>query len=117
MNIYREIILDLYRNPLNFGSIANADVVLSETNQLCGDTLNLFFKFKNNKIDLIKFNGEGCAISIASASILTEMLKNKFKNELSTITSQNILDELGINPGPTRFRCATLGLEALKKII
>ncbi len=116
-NLYRDLILDLYRHPLNYGTLTNPDIVVSEINQLCGDMINMAIKFSTrNEVQEIKFTAEGCAISIAATSVLTELLKGKNKSLLTTITSKNILDALGINPGPARLRCATLGLEALKKI-
>jgi nitrogen fixation NifU-like protein len=118
MNLYKDLILDLYRHPLNYGELINPDIVVSEINQLCGDMVKLAFKFDDNDlVSEIKFTAEGCAISIATTSILTELVKGKHKSALIEITSQDILTELGINPGPSRLRCALLGLEAMKKAL
>ena len=75
--IYKENILDHYKNPRNFGEIVEAEIKRSELNSICGDMIRLFVKLKDNKIIDVKFKGNGCAISMASTSMLTEKLKGK----------------------------------------
>ena len=113
--IYQENIIDHYKNPRNFGKIENASVHHHEKNPLCGDELGIFLVIdKNNKIADVKFNGHGCAISQASASMLTEEIKGKSIHELSLMTKENILKMLGIPISPVRLKCALLSLDTLK---
>lgn len=119
MNIYQQQIIDNYKNPKNKGIIENADFVVYEVNTLCGDGLKFFLKLTANKEEIaeIKFEGEGCAISQATASMLSEELKGmKFADLKKEITKEFILDLLGIELNPSRLKCALLSLECLKKL-
>ncbi len=113
---YREEILEHWQNPLNFGVIKNADLVIEQVNPLCGDEVTFYFKFKDGKIDSVKFSGSGCAISIASASILSENIRNKKVSALSKITGEDVLKLLGGPVAPARLKCAFLALEALRQV-
>lgn len=114
-DIYREIILDYYRNPRNYGKIDDADVVIKDSNPLCGDEIEMHIKFKDGKISDIKFNGKGCAISQASASMLTEIVMKKSIDEVRKIGKNDILESLGLqNLGPARIKCALLSLKTFK---
>ncbi|OGY24910.1 MAG: SUF system NifU family Fe-S cluster assembly protein [Candidatus Woykebacteria bacterium RBG_13_40_7b] len=113
--LYREIILDHYRNPKNFGELSEPDISESELNPLCGDKIQLHAKIANKKIQAIKFRGNGCAISQASASVLTEYVKGKSLQEVEKLGPEDVLDLLKINPPPARLKCATLVLSVLKK--
>jgi nitrogen fixation NifU-like protein len=114
-NIYREIILDYYRNPRNFGYIENPDIVFRDSNPLCGDELEIFINIKDNKVNDVKFGGKGCAISQASASILTEMIMGKDLEYLKKLSKEDILESLGLVAlGPARIKCALLSLKVLK---
>jgi nitrogen fixation NifU-like protein len=114
-DIYREIILDYYRNPRNFGKIDGADVSIRDSNPLCGDEIEIQMKFDGQKVKEIKFTGKGCAISQASASMLTEMVMGKHLDEVRNIGKQDILESLGLpNLGPARIKCALLSLKTLK---
>lgn len=115
--LYTDILLDVYRHPLNKVALSNFDVHIKETNPLCGDEIELFIKFgSNDTVEAIGWTGEGCAISQASASLLTDHLKNMQKQEIKNIRSNDVLDLLKLkNLNPTRTRCALLALEALKK--
>lgn len=117
--LYQEFILDLYKHPLNKTVLNSFDVQHKEHNPLCGDVVELFIKFnKQNKISDIGWQGDGCAISQASTSLLTDHVKGKSKKELSKMTNDDMTELLGLkNLNPTRLRCATLALEALKKCI
>ncbi len=119
MDIYRQNIIDHYKNPRNFGVIENADFTVFEVNTLCGDGLKFFIKLDADKSKIIdvKFEGEGCAISQASASMLSEeLIGMDIKDIPNVITKDFILEMLGIEINPARLKCALLPMEALKKI-
>jgi nitrogen fixation NifU-like protein len=115
--LYRETILELYRNPKNKKILEDFSNYQKENNPLCGDEVELFLKFDNDeKLIDIGFQGEGCAISQAGVSMLTEYIKGKTKEELQTITGEELLNLLGLTSlNPTRMRCALLGLKTLQK--
>lgn len=114
-DIYREIILDHYRNPRNKGKMTDADVVIHDSNPLCGDQIDIYLKVKDGDIDDIKFDGRGCAISQASASMLTEMILKKPLTLAKDISKEDILENIGLtNLGPARIKCALLSLKVLK---
>ena len=113
-DLYREVILDHYRNPRNAGTIENPDISYEDVNPLCGDRVRIDLKVAAGKIAEIKFSGRGCAISQASTSMLTEMIQGKDMEEIRTLSAQDLLDELGIPISPARVKCALLGLKVLK---
>lgn len=113
-DLYRENILDHYNNPRNYGVIEDADISHEEDNPLCGDKIRIDLKLKDGKIDQISFSGEGCAISKASASILTEMVKDQELSLVKGLGKDDILDELGIPISAVRIKCALLALKVLK---
>ena len=114
-DIYREIILDHYRNPRNKGTIDNADVVIHDSNPLCGDQIDIYLKVVEGQIKDIKFDGKGCAISQASASMLTEMVMDKPLTIAKDISKDEVLENIGLtNLGPARIKCALLSLKVLK---
>ena len=115
--MYQENILDHYKNPRNHGRIDNATVHHHEYNPLCGDKIDIFLVIENDKIKDIKFYGNGCAISQASASMLTEEIKGKALDEIKKITKEKILELLGIELSPVRLKCALLGLDTLRNSI
>jgi len=114
-DIYREIILDYYRNPRNFGKIPSPDIAQKDSNPLCGDELEMHINIKDNKVADVKFTGKGCAISQASASMLTELIMGKDFEYVKKLTKEDILDNLGLHDlGPARIKCALLSLKVLK---
>ncbi len=114
-DIYREIILDHYRNPRNKGKLPEADVSTHDSNPLCGDEIDIHLKVQEGKIKDIKFEGRGCAISQASASMLTEMVLDKPLNAVKDLAKDDILENIGLmNLGPARIKCALLSLKVLK---
>ena len=114
-DIYREIILDHYRNPRNKGRISDADVSFHDSNPLCGDEIDIHLKVEDNIFKDIKFEGRGCAISQASASMLTEMVMNKPLTSVKELGKDDILENIGlVNLGPARIKCALLSLKVLK---
>ncbi|MBS1254132.1 MAG: Zinc-dependent sulfurtransferase SufU [Anaerolineales bacterium] len=113
-DLYRQHILDHYQNPRNYGEIEDPDVSREEYNPLCGDRLILELKYDGDHVVEAKFHGEGCAISQASASMLTEFVEGKSVEEVKALTKDDILDMLGIPIGPVRMKCALLSLQAVK---
>jgi nitrogen fixation NifU-like protein len=113
--VYREIILDHYKNPHNFGRLENPDFRAEDSNPLCGDRVELAVKLNDGKVSEVKFIGRGCAISQASASILTDKIIGMSLDELSRFDKEQLLEEMG-NPdlGPVRIKCALLSLKTLK---
>ena len=114
-DLYREVILDHYRNPRNKGDLEHPTHTFQDDNPLCGDRLRIDLQVNDQDvIEQVRFNGEGCAISQASASMLTELLEGKTVEEAKRIGKQDILDALGIQLGPVRLKCALLSLKVLK---
>ncbi|NOY15210.1 MAG: SUF system NifU family Fe-S cluster assembly protein [bacterium] len=116
-NLYKQIILDHYRHPQNKGPMANPTAVCQADNPLCGDQLKVMLKIKDKKITDVKYQGRGCAISIASASIISQYLKGKTISKVKKLTSQDILDLLGIKLSPVRLKCALLFWQAVKQAL
>ncbi len=106
--LYREIILEHWQHPQNYGVIEDADFDLTDSNPLCGDEIRLTGKIHEGKMKEIAFIGEGCAISKASASLLTEEIKGKQLEEIEKITSRDVLNLLEISLTPARTKCALL---------
>ncbi|HKX82170.1 MAG TPA: SUF system NifU family Fe-S cluster assembly protein [Nitrososphaera sp.] len=114
-DIYREIILDHYRNPRNKGKLPDADVSIHDSNPLCGDEIDIHLKVDGDKIRDVKFEGRGCAISQASASMLTEMVMGKPLTSIKELSKDDILENIGLTSlGPARIKCALLSLKVLK---
>jgi nitrogen fixation NifU-like protein len=113
-DLYRELILDHYQHPHNHGEIENADITYEDSNPLCGDKIRIDIKLKDNVVQDVKFSGKGCAVSQASASMLTDELIGKSLDEIKKLDKQFILDLLGIPLGPTRIKCALLPLKVIK---
>jgi nitrogen fixation NifU-like protein len=113
-DLYREHILDHYQNPRNYGELEDADVSHEEYNPLCGDRLIIELKYDDDRIAAVRFHGEGCAISQASASMLTELIEGKSIEEVKQLTKDDVLDMLGIPVSPVRLKCALLSLKAVK---
>jgi nitrogen fixation NifU-like protein len=111
---YREFILDHYKNPRNFGRLEGAQISHEEYNPLCGDLVGMDFQVSDGVIEDVRFHGRGCAISQASASLLTERLKGMSLEEARAISKEDVLDELGIDISPARLKCALLSLKVLK---
>jgi nitrogen fixation NifU-like protein len=111
---YREYILDHYKNPRNFGRLENPDITHEEDNPLCGDVIGMDFRVKDGVIEDIRFHGRGCAISQASASLLTERLKGMALEDAKKVNKEDVLGELGIQISPARIKCALLSLKVLK---
>lgn len=117
--IYREYIIELYKNPLNYGKLENPDYHAEVHNSTCGDRIEIFIKVKGGIIQDARFLGKGCAISQASASLFTGYLKGKPAKALAGIHKEDVLRLLRIDlsKNPTRMKCALLPLDALRKAI
>lgn len=118
-SLYKEELLEHYQNPRNFGKPSQFDISSSQHNPFCGDEIELYVQFekegsKNEKIKTISFVGRGCAISIASTSILTEFCKKKTKTQLTKFTQEDMLRLLQIEVSENRKKCALLGFSVLK---
>ena len=111
---YREHILDHYKNPRNYGRLESPDITHEENNPLCGDVVGMDFRVSDGVIEDIRFHGRGCAISQASASLLTERLKGMPLDEAKKINKDDVIGELGIEISPARIKCALLSLKVLK---
>ena len=112
--MYRDYILDHYKNPRNAGELPGATNTYHDTNPLCGDEITMSLLIDDEVVKDVRFQGRGCAISQASASILTEEIKGKTLVEVRAIDRQHILENLGIPISPARIKCALLGLKTLK---
>lgn len=113
-SIYRELILEHNKNPHNRGTLDPHDYSYQDTNPLCGDEVRIDVRVSDDKIADIAFSGRGCAISQASASILTEMVKGQPLADVKALDKEDLLDELGIPLSPARLKCALLSLKVLK---
>jgi nitrogen fixation NifU-like protein len=113
-SIYREIILDHFRNPRNKGTLEPADYTYEDTNPLCGDEVRIDLRVRDGTVSEVAFTGRGCAVSQASASILTEMIEGMPLEEVKTLTKDDLLEEIGIPVSPARLKCALLPLKVLK---
>jgi nitrogen fixation protein NifU and related proteins len=113
-DFYRENILDHYKNPRNHGHIEQPSAVAEGVNPLCGDELAIELKVEDGVVTDVRYNGRGCAISQAAASMLSDAVKGKPVAELSEIGKDDVLDELGIPLTPIRLKCAMLSVGVLK---
>ena len=114
--MYREVILDHYKNPRGHGVIEDADAHADGLNPLCGDEVSIYVQFGEDgeTIDEVKFSGRGCAISQAATSMLMEMVTGRTATEIAELPKEELLEEVGIPLTPIRLKCALLGLGVLK---
>jgi nitrogen fixation NifU-like protein len=117
MDIYRQEIIDHYQNPRNFGKLKNPTVFHEEVNSFCGDRIRMELQIVNDKIMDVAISGAGCAISMASASFLTEMIKNQTINKVKKNSKEELVKKLNINLSPSRLVCAWLPWEVLHKAL
>jgi nitrogen fixation protein NifU and related proteins len=115
-DLYREVILDHYKNPRGHGVIEDADAHADGVNPLCGDEVSIYVQFADDgeTVEEVKFSGRGCAISQASTSMLMEMVVGKTAEEIARLPKEQLLEEIGIPLTPIRLKCALLGLGVLK---
>ena len=115
-DMYREVILEHYKHPHNAGTLEAPDVSHEDSNPLCGDKIRIDLKIDGGVIAEVRFQGRGCAISQASASLLTDEIVGKSLDEVRALTKDDMLDLIGIplDKNPVRIKCALLGLKTLK---
>lgn len=114
-DLYREVIIDHYKNPQYRGKLEPHDFSFEDDNPLCGDHIRIDLRIdKDGRVNEARFDGHGCAISQASADLLTESIIGKPLEEIKSLKKQDLLDLLGIELGPVRLKCALLSLKVLK---
>lgn len=114
-DLYRELIIDRYKNPIYKGTLDPNDISYEDDNPLCGDHIRIDVRLdKDGKISEVAFDGHGCAISQASADLLVESILGKTLDDVKQLGKQDLLDMLGIELGPVRLKCALLSLKVLK---
>ena len=113
-DLYRDNIIDHYQNPRNYGTLEHPDISYEDSNPVCGDEIRLDLQIQDGRVTDARFQGHGCSISQASASMLTEEIIGKSLDEVKQIDKQYLLDLLGIPLGPVRLKCALLSLKVLK---
>ncbi len=112
-DLYRDYILEHYRRPHNFGILEAPDARYEGANPLCGDRITIMLGIRDGTIAEVAFSGRGCAISQASASLLTDEIRGKTVADVEKLTPDDILDMLGIEISPARLKCALLSLDTL----
>jgi nitrogen fixation NifU-like protein len=114
--MYREVILDHYKNPRNYGTLEEPDAHAEGQNPLCGDEVAISVRFgaDGETIDEVRFEGRGCAISQAATSMLTDIVKGRKASDVASLPREELLEEVGIQLTPIRLKCAILGLGVLK---
>jgi nitrogen fixation NifU-like protein len=114
-DLYREVIIDRYKSPLYRGHLDPHDITFEDDNPLCGDHIRIDLRVDaNGHVTEAMFDGQGCAISQASADLLVESIQGKSLDEVKALTKEDVLDMLGIELGPVRLKCALLPLKVLK---
>jgi nitrogen fixation NifU-like protein len=116
-DLYRDYILEHYRRPHNFGILEEPDARYEGANPLCGDRITIMLGIREGIVTEVAFTGRGCAISQASASLLTDEIKGKPVEEVAALTPDDVLDLLGIEVSPVRLKCALLSLETVSRAL
>jgi nitrogen fixation NifU-like protein len=114
-NLYREHILDHYAKPRNQGTLDDADISCEWDNPMCGDVVRIDLRLENGRVSEARFSGQGCVISMASASMLTEEILGKTVEELKALQDEDVFNMLGITLGSVRAKCGLLPLQVLQK--
>ena len=115
--LYKEELLEHYRHPRNYGTLADPTVVTESLNPSCGDQIAIQAIFEGGSVVCVKFTGKGCVISQAAASMLTEKIMGTSLEQLEALNKNDMLNLVGISLGPTRLRCALLSLEAAQQAV
>ena len=117
MDLYREIVLDHYKHPRNFGTLVKKTATIEDGNVTCGDVICMDVLIEEGVVTDIAFRGTGCAISISSASMLTEEMKGKSVAEIMALSGDHVVRYFGTTLTPSRTKCAVLSLEVLQKAL
>ncbi|MCM3869383.1 MAG: iron-sulfur cluster assembly scaffold protein [Pyrinomonadaceae bacterium] len=112
--LYSEILLDHFRHPRNYGSLAAPDITCEDFNPLCGDRIKIELNLKHTVVEDVRFRGDGCAISVAAASLLTELIAGVDIKEVEAIPDERLISALESDIKPARVQCALLPLQALR---
>jgi nitrogen fixation NifU-like protein len=115
--LYREIILEHWEHPQNYGVLPKPDIDVTQENPVCGDTVRITARVKNQKISNIAFTSNGCAVSKAAMSVLTQTVKGMKVADFKKMKAEKFLDNFGAVFSPTRVKCALLGFSTLKKAL
>ena len=114
-DLYREVIIDRYKNPQYKGKLEPNDITFEDDNPLCGDHIRIDLRLdEDDRVSEVRYDGHGCAISQASADLLTESVIGKSLDEIKNLNKEDVLELLGIELGPVRLKCALLSLKVLK---
>ncbi len=113
-DLYREYILERYKHPRNAGELDPCDVKYADNNPLCGDEISMTLRVEDGRVTDVRFKGRGCAISQASADILTDNIRGKTLDELRRLTPNAVIEDLGVVVSPARRKCALLGLKVMQ---
>lgn len=114
-DFYRDLIIDRYQHPHHRGTLDPHDITFQDSNPLCGDEIRIDLRVDGDgRVSEVAFSGQGCAISMASADLLLELIQGKTLEEIQAISKEDILEMLGIELGPVRLKCALLSLKVLK---
>jgi nitrogen fixation protein NifU and related proteins len=116
-DLYQQELLDHYKNPHNFGELANPTCQTTETNSSCGDSLTLKLRIEKDVVTDAKFTGQGCAVSMAATSLLTDYVLGKHVDEIKKIDFEFMQELIGSTISPGRVKCLTLGARALMKLL
>ena len=116
-DLYRDFILDHYRHPRNAGTLDQPSATAEDNNPLCGDRIRMDVRIEGDRVSDVRFDGRGCAISQASASLLTESVKGKTVAEVEQLSDDDVLENLGIPISAARLKCALLGIKVLKQAL
>ena len=112
-DMYRQYILEHFREPRNYGHLEHPDITARDTNPLCGDRIEIELAVQDDRVTAVRFSGRGCAISQAAASMLTERIEGATLDELRALRPDDVLEMIGVEIGPARQRCALLSLRVL----
>ncbi|MGD2105322.1 MAG: SUF system NifU family Fe-S cluster assembly protein [Anaerolineae bacterium] len=112
--LYRENILDHYGNPRNEGVLEDPDISFERDNPVCGDVVRIDIKLENGRVNQASFTGQGCVISMASASMFTEEIQGKTLDELKAMDDEDMFRMLGVELGPSRANCGVLPLRVVQ---
>jgi len=115
--IYKENILDHYKNPRNFGNLEKFSFKHKELNPICGDVIEIYVLIEDNKVKEIRFDGQGCAVSMAASSMLTEKVKGMKIEDVKKLNEKDIFEMLGVKLDASRIKCGTLALKALLRVV